>query len=96
MGCLWIIQSLKQIVVSGFIFHCNGGVAGLTLAIRRDANCDKLAASHLCLSNAKTRVSCHSGGAIIPVLGQELLVGNGRLASTVCSKGPRAIEGHGH
>lgn len=47
MGCLWIIRSLKQIVVAGFAFHCNGVVAGLTLELRRDANCDKLGASHL-------------------------------------------------
>lgn len=43
MGCLWVIRSLKQIVVAGFACSRKGVVsARLRTEIRRDANWDSL------------------------------------------------------
>lgn len=47
MGCLWIIKSLKQIVVTGFAFNCNAVMAKLRIEIKREANCDKQGISPL-------------------------------------------------
>lgn len=45
-----LLPDLKQIVVTGFAFNCNGVVAKLRIEIRREANCDKPGASHLCVT----------------------------------------------
>ena len=63
MGCLWIIRSLKQIVVTGFAFNCNAVMAKLRIEIRREANCAKLRASHLCWSNAVNKGGSSGEGA---------------------------------